>query len=170
MASSVRRSAAYIGLWVLAALVLTGCSAGYNIHVATDSGLRKEGAAVEVHLIAPNEAEYAALANKSMTAYWEPRDPDRAALVNAGMVKVFRFDAKSPQEQTLGKDDPIWKTWGNSKRLLVLSSLPRNAPDLPEGQDPRRRTLPLEADRWEGRDIKVEVHLGGLRVVTSQRH
>jgi hypothetical protein len=128
--------------------------------------------AVEVDLVMVNNSDLPAWQQKSMTEYFEPHDPMR----DSADKIVFKLGEDHKSETLSAKSDAgktFWSDWSNNKdnwNLLVLSHYPSPSPDLPGDQDPRRRTLPLNCDRWDGeKELKFVVKSSGLTVLTPPK-
>lgn len=127
--------------------------------------------AVEVDVVAVNNADLPTWQQKSMTEYFSPGDPLRASADKY----VFRL-GEDHKSATLQKDSAegkkLWDDWKKqgAMYLLVLSSYPSPQPDLPGDQDPRRRTLPLDCARWgDEKELKFQIKSSGLTVLTPPK-
>jgi hypothetical protein len=161
------------------AIMLSACALGccngemraFDVNVALHDSLKDARGvlpAVEVDVVAINNADLPTWEQKSMTEYFSPGDPLRASADKY----VFRL-GEDHKSDTLTKDGAagkkLWEDWKKqgAMNLLILSSYPSPQPDLPGDQDPRRRTLPLDCARWsDTKELKFEIRSSGLTVLT----
>ena len=163
---------ATVGLWIVAAMALTGCCNSemrpYNTTVALAPNAFTTKPVIEVHLVGVSESENNMWANYSMSRYWGADD----RLRQSAPKFVMSFGPNKPESQTLAADNPIWQTWLNAgaTRLYVLAFLPERFDDAPGDQDPRRRILPLDKCKWpdQGKQaIRVTLLPSNVRVDTA---
>lgn len=155
-----------------------GCCNGemksFDINVSLHDSLKDARGvlpAVEVDVVAVNNADLPTWEQKSMTDYFSPGDPLRASADKY----VFRL-GEDHRSETLSKDSAtgkkLWENWKKqgAMNLLVLSSYPTPQPDLPGDQDPRRRTLPLDCSRWDKETtLQFQIKSSGLTVLTPPK-
>ncbi len=134
-------------------LATGGCNPGprpgqYNIIVETDSQLCKQSMRVDIVAVAgmgPKEK----WERMSMSEYWSP-DPDSRRNKTTVSTHTMRWGHDESCEQTLKKNDPIWKEWkdGNAQWLFILADTPGITEDETGSMDARRLVLPLDKNRW----------------------
>lgn len=164
------------------ALAISACAVGccngemkpFDVSVSLHDSLKDTRGvlpAVEVDVVAVNNADLPTWEQKSMTEYFSPGDTLRAAADKY----VFRL-GEDHKSETLSKDGAagkkLWDDWKKqgAMNLLILSSYPSPQPDLPGDQDPRRRTLPLDCARWgDEKELKFQIKSSGLTVLTPPK-
>lgn len=163
------------GLIVLGVAVLAGwgCSCDpttFDVRVSITPDLSREldVGPVEVDLVGISSSDEAMWNGKRVSEYFSGSDRDRSAAIKTTMV----FSRTDSSSKSLSRNDPIWKEWKAKgvSRLLVLADIPSLAASDSEGvRDPRRRILPLESCRWDGRAMEFEVASNGLRTVINPK-
>lgn len=156
----------------------------FDVNVRLDDSVRRGDGRVEpveVHLIAANPSTAAVLESVSMTDYWEPDNKLRESMDK----HIIKLDDRqrsgtlprpgNRKTAALAKQWNEWKEKG-ATRLFILSSYPSEAgkeDDRPGDADPRRKSVPLECEWWNGIEhknkIDVAVKSGGLELQTSPR-
>lgn len=150
-----------------AALVLGGCGGPgrYDVGVTLDPALK--GQTVEVDLIGVNNT--ASLNNYKgydVNRYFAAGDAMRTDTRDKRYT--MKFVAGGQDKQTLSSSDPKWDQWNTPTDLVVIASIPGLA-DKKGESDPRRKVLPLDTKRWEGRRLDILVTRSGLEVLTPEK-
>lgn len=164
----------YVVLLACIGLLATGGCKGpgqYNIIVETDSQLCKQSMRVDIVAVAgmgPKEK----WENMYMSEYWSP-DPDSTRNKTSVPTHTMRWGHGEPCEQTLKKNDQIWKEWkgGNAQWLFILADTPGITEDEAGNMDARRLVLPLDKSRWEVGvgSIKISVTRDNVISLTSPK-
>ena len=147
---------------LLLGLLAGGCSRTLAV-VASDPICSKS---VEVHLVGVNRFEKDLWETTSMTDYWTPGSQLRKSAKEYTYVIQF---GRGPCEATLGKKDPIRKTWKKRKAeyLFVLADLPGVYTDSAGNADARRLCLPaVGSDRWGLRKKKIDIRIEESNIVS----
>ncbi len=122
---------------------------------------------VEVHLVGVNRSEKEQWEKVSMTEYWQPKNPLRDSAKE--YTHVFRFGQGSC-EKTLGKNDPIQKTWKKKRKaeyLFILADLPGIFPDMDGNADARRLQLPAPNSKcWELLQTEIRLEIDSSKIVS----
>ena len=121
---------------------------------------------VEVHLVGINSSEKDLWETMSMTDYWTPGNQLRKSAQEYTYVIKF---GQGPCMVTLGKKDPIRRTWKNRKieYMFVLADLPGVFTDSPGNADARRMQLPAtNSKRWGFRDKKIDIRIEESNIVS----
>lgn len=136
----------------LAAAVLPGCASvpGREIVVRLDGALASAASrpTIRVDVVGLTDAERQRWDAASISEYWRPESPARAAMGDR-LVSV-RFGAERAEPLRIGPDDRAWAAWRKSgaRWLYVLANLPGGLPDRPGADDPRRLAVLLHAREW----------------------
>lgn len=123
---------------------------------------------VEVDLVGISSSDEQMWNGKKVSEYFSGSDRDRSS----ALKRTFVFSRTERAEKVLDRNDPIWKEWKAKgvSRLLVLADIPSlNATDAEGIRDPRRRIVPLESCRWDGRKMHFEVASNGLRTIINPK-
>ncbi len=151
------------------ALALVSCQSSapreYNLSIAYDPVTIERFRvfpSVEVDIVEANETTLKQLEQTEIDDYFDPSNVLRDSL----RKKTFYFSEEDYQKKTLAAQDEVWKNWldkHGASHLVLFINLPR---DGAKGPDLRKLTLPLAADRWDGRDIDVSIIPAGLLLQT----
>jgi len=166
--------ALFIAIGALAVLSLTGCGSGaaagrYDVTIRLAESLKDptDGSvpSLEVDLVGVSESDAPRWSGYSMTQYFGGEDALRADALRT----TFVFTTENPDPKTLDRQDPRWDQWleRGAQELFVLVNLPGGFVDRPGDEDPRRLILPLAKNRWQGRELVVEIHRSGLSPLTK---
>jgi hypothetical protein len=152
---------------LLFGLLAGGCSVirgSKSVNVTASDPICKKS--VEVHLVGINSSEKDLWETMSMTDYWTPGNQLRKSAKEYTYVIQF---GRGPCMASLGKKDPIWRTWKDRKveYLFVLADLPGVFTDSPGNADARRLQLPAaNSKRWGWRNKKIDIRIEESNVVT----
>ncbi len=152
---------------LLFGLLIGGCGAvggSRLVNVTASDPICKKS--VEVHLVGINSSEKDLWETMSMADYWTPRNQLRKSAQEYTYVIQF---GQEPCTVTLGKKDPIRRTWKNRKAeyLLVLADLPGVFTDSPGNADARRLQLPAtNSKRWGWREKKIDIRIEESNIVS----
>lgn len=151
------------------AITLASCQSSapseYNISVSYDPITIERFRvfpSVEVDIVEANETTLKQLEQTEIDDYFDPANVLRDSL----RKKTFYFSEEDCEKKTLSREDSVWRNWlekRGASHLVLFINLPR---DGAKGPDMRRLTLPLAADRWDGRDIDVSIIPAGLLLQT----
>jgi len=152
---------------LLFGILTGGCnviSGSRSVNVTASDAICKKS--VEVHLVGINSSEKDLWETMSMTDYWTPGNQLRKSAKDYTYVIQF---GRGPCTVTLGKKDPIWRTWKNRKvgYLFVLADLPGVFTDMAGNADARRLQLPaVNSKRWGWRTKKIDIRIEESNIVS----
>lgn len=147
-------------LTLLLLAVLSGCYKKFNVVVTADDSIRDT--TVEIDLVGINRGDVPGWNSIKMTEYWTPDNTKRK---NAKKYEM-KFVASGPRQQTLKKNDNIWKLWKSNgvTHLFILARLPGYHDNLDGIADDRRTMVRLEKKCWGMFDSKIEIRVNSDNV------
>ena len=149
-----------LALFLLA--VLSGCTKmkKFNVVVTADQSI--SGKTVEIDLVGVNRGDVPRWNSIKMSEYWTRDNPQRE---NALKYEI-KFGASMPDEQTLKKNDNIWKLWKSNQvtHLFVMAHLPGVHKDLDGIADDQRTIVRLEKECWGMFAGKIEIKVNSDNV------
>jgi len=139
----------------------------FNINIRLDKSLVDASTGmvktVEVDIVGFNDTEKMTWDARKASEYWNPATQHRKG------EDAYRYGiplGHQHQQDTLKKDDPIWKKW--KERGAMYAYVLIYSPGLPEDRD--KLLIPLDHCRWDSSDpVKIVVGANGVYFETPPK-
>ncbi|MFC1782188.1 hypothetical protein ACFL02_01215 [Planctomycetota bacterium] len=150
-----------LALFLLA--VLSGCTSKmkkFNVVVTADQSISDK--TVEIDLVGVNLGDVPMWNSIKMSEYWTQNNTYRENALKYDM----KFVASGPSQQTLKKNDNIWKLWSSNRvtHLFIMAHLPGVHDDRVGIADDRRTVVRLEKVCWGMFAGKIEIKVNSANV------
>jgi len=158
---------AVIASLAIVSALIAGCGdkaqpKSYALVIECDDEVAK--GSVVVDLIPVSELDRSDFERCSVSEYWKPGNSLRAGAdkitIKLGAGRTNRYVLKTSDPELKGR----WKVWMAKQvtHLVVIADLPTET--LAAGDfDPRRKTIPLDKEKWPGAKA-LRVYVQGSRV------
>jgi hypothetical protein len=145
---------------LLVFLSVSACSNQLQgVRISTSPQMRR--ASVQVDVVGVGGSNRSAMENVPISKYFQAGNALRQSI----QAKAMRFGNGQPDEQSVDRNDPLWRTWldKKSQSLVIMADVPGVFDDLPGEADPRRKVLLLSGKEAPAGVVHLEIFPGGLR-------